>query len=315
VKDGELRLGLIGAGRWGRIYIKTLKEIPGVRLARLASSNPDSSGLVADNCQITPDWTAVAEATDLDGVIIATPPDLHAEMTRAAIEAGNPVLIEKPLTMDVGEARDLLGLAEQSGAIAHVDHIHLYHPAWRELKRIGLGLGAIHEIRSAGGDWGPFRKDTPPLWDWASHDVALCLDLMGEMPETIAAKIRETRETENGPGETIAIKLAFPGGVTANIEVGNLMKKKKRFIAVHYDRQTLIYDDQADNPLMLEPRPDDAKCDPPSAEVIDVAPKLPLVQVIKDFAAAIRKGEPDIGGLRLGVQVVEVLGEAESLCR
>jgi len=315
MRDSDLRLGLIGAGRWGRIYIKTLKNVAGVRLARLASSNPDSPNLVDEDCQITTDWTAVAEAGDLDGVIIATPPSLHAEMARATIEAGNPVLIEKPLTMDLGEARQLLAFAEQSGAIALVDHIHLYHPAWRALKRLGLGLGPVHAIRSAGGNYGPFRKDAPVLWDWASHDVALCVDLMGGMPETVSAEIRETRETEDGPGETIATKLTFPGGVTADIENGNLMKQKKRFTAVHYDRDTLIYDDVAAAKLMREPRSDDANCAPSHAEVIAVAATLPLVQVIEDFAAAIRKGMPDIGGLRLGVQVVEVLSEAEASCR
>ncbi len=307
---GILRLGLIGAGRWGRIYIKTVGDTPGVRLHRLASTNPDSRALVPDDCTISEDWRAVATAGDLDGVIIATPPALHGEMAGAAIKAGIPVLIEKPLTTDAAQARAVLALARKNAAIVLVDHIHLYHPAYGELKRQGLGLGKIHGIRGAGGDWGPFRSDVSVLWDRAGHDVALCLDLMGETPESLSASLKERRETLDGPGETLAITLNFPGGVTADIAAGNLMERKKRFLAVHYDHETLIYDDESATPLVREPRPA-GTCDQAPGEIIDVANKPPLDGVLDAFAAAIRCGEPDIAGLELGVRVVEVLAVCE----
>ncbi len=309
--DAPLRLGLIGAGRWGRIFIKTLARMDGIQLARLASTNPDSRALVEDQCRITEDWQDVAGADDLDGVIIATPPVLHGPMTRAAIAAGNPVLVEKPLTLDAGEAHALLDFAESHSAIVHVDHIHLYHPAYRTLKDIGLGMGPIHAIRSGGGDWGPFRADTSILWDRGSHDVAMCLDLLGEKPKTVSARIKETRDREDGPGEALALQLTFPSGITADIELSNLLDAKRRFFAVHFDRETLIYDDVGPDVLVREPRMDDAKCQPPEAQVLDVANTLPLDQALIDFAQAIRKGEADLGGLRLGVDVVEVLSACQ----
>lgn len=60
--DGPLRLGLIGAGRWGRVYIKTLDRLDGVTLARVATSNPDSRALVAGTCVLNGNWRAVAGA-------------------------------------------------------------------------------------------------------------------------------------------------------------------------------------------------------------------------------------------------------------
>lgn len=311
MEEPALKLGLIGAGRWGRVYINALKTIDGVRLGRLCSANPKSAALVGSDCEIVSDWTAVAEAVDLDGVIIATPPGLHAEMARAAIEAGNPVLIEKPLTMDIDEAVDLLAFAEQSGAIALIDHTHLYHPAYRELKRLGLGLGPIHAIRGGAGNRGPFRKETPVLWDWGAHDVAMCLDLMGCAPEAVSCHSQESQETPDGVGEAIAIRLTFPGGVTADIDISNLLDRKKRFFAVHFDRETLIYDGVGPDPLVLEPRPDDAKCRPDAATVIAVDDTAPLTCALGAFAEAIRKGTPSLADLRLGVDVVRVLSTCE----
>lgn len=305
--EGPLRLGLIGAGQWGRIYIKTLNRLEGFELVRLASSNPDSAELVGELCLVTDDWRDVASADDVDGVIIATPPETHAEFTRAAIAAGNPVLVEKPLTLDLAEARDLLDDAEQHGAIVHVDHIHLYHPAYRALKHQGLALGPIHAMRGGAGNWGPFRTDSSLLWDYGPHDIALCLDLMGEMPETVSQRLQETRITDDGPGQSIALQLYFANGVRADIDLSNLISRKKRYFAVHYDHDTLIYDDVTDHPLVREPRPDGAKCEPEKSHDIPVDNILPLDQVLFDFATAIRKGESDLDGLRLGLRVVEVL--------
>lgn len=311
MESPQLNLGLIGAGQWGRVYINAIKEMDGIRLGRLCSANPDSASLVDAGCDITTDWRAVAEATDLDGVIIATPPHLHCEITKAAIEAGNPVLVEKPLTTDLGEAEEVLAFAEKKAAraptIVHVDHTHLYHPAYRELKRLGMGMGPIHAIRSGAGKQGPFAGETPVLWDWGAHDVAMCLDIMGATPETISCQHKERRETPNGIGETISIRLAFDGGVMADIEVSNLLERKKRFFAVHFDHETLIYDGVGTDALTLETHPDDAKC----STAIAVDETRPLTCAINAFAEAIRNGETSLDDLRLGVNVVRTLAACE----
>ncbi|MBC8270009.1 MAG: Gfo/Idh/MocA family oxidoreductase [Rhodospirillaceae bacterium] len=306
-----LRFGLIGAGRWGRIFIETLQRFDAAKLVRLASTNPDSRALVGDDCVLSKDWQDVAGASDIDGVIIATPPAVHAEMAHAAIAAGNPVLVEKPLTLDVKEARALLDFAESKGAIVHVDHVHLYHPAYRALKKEGLGLGPLHAIRSGAGNRGPYRPDASVLWDWGPHDVAMCLDLMGGKPTSVSARLCERRKVEGGEGESIALQLTFAGGLKADIELSNILEKKKRFLVAHYDHESLIYDDCAQDILVREPRPDDAKCLPEAATVIDVPGTQALDQVLTDFTEAIMKAETDLTGLRLGLNVVEVLDDCE----
>ncbi|MEE1569456.1 MAG: Gfo/Idh/MocA family oxidoreductase, partial [Alphaproteobacteria bacterium] len=126
-----MRLGLIGAGRWGRVYMNTLDHMADVTLNALASSNPQSRDLVGENVDLHEDWRDFINAGGVDGVIVATPPAAHGEIVRAALEAGLPVLVEKPLTLDVDEAKALRDLAERTDGLVMVDHIHLFSPAFR----------------------------------------------------------------------------------------------------------------------------------------------------------------------------------------
>lgn len=305
MSDSLLRLGLVGAGRWGRVYIKTLERLDGFSLVRLASTNPESRTLVHRGCHISEDWQEVTGADDLDGVIIATPPTFHAEMTRAAILASNPVLVEKPLTLNVDEALVLLDDAENQKAIVHVDHIHLYHPAFRALKLLGEALGPIHAIYGEAGDWGPFRQDSSILWDRGSHDIAMCIDILGQEPYSASAQIDEIQSTEHGSGEAISAQLNFSCGAQANLKFSNIRKEKKRSFAVQYEKETLIYDDISKFSLFR-------KLKTGEVEAIDVLNSLPLDQVLIDFAAAIKKDKLDLDGLRIGVQVVKVLSSCQN---
>ena len=298
MSSAPLALGLIGAGRWGRVFIRTLGNLDGVRLARVASSNPDTAALV--DCPVTPDWRDVAEDSSLDGVIIATPPALHADMTRAAVARGLPVLVEKPLTLDEDEARALDSFVRDEGGLVMVDHVHLFHPAWRALKERAAGLGPIRFIRTASGGPGPSRDDATVLWDWGSHDVAMCLDLMGTMPEGASARCVEKRPE----GEAVSLRLDFPGGVRADVEISNIMERKTRLFSVVTDRGTLIYDGQGPSPLMH-------RQDGQDDVVMDVAAVPALDCAIMAFADAVRGGSRDGASLRLGADTVAVLARCQ----
>ncbi|MFQ5765188.1 MAG: Gfo/Idh/MocA family protein [Rhodospirillales bacterium] len=299
-----LRLGLIGAGPWGRNYIRTIAGMDGLSLARLASRNPESAGLVGPGCEVSADWRAVIEAGDLDGVIVATPPSTHAEIALAAIGQSLPVLVEKPMTLDPADADRIVGQAEAAGAIVKVDHVHLYAAAWEALKRQAAGFGSLRAVTTEAGGWGPFRRETPMLWDWGSHDVAMCLDLVGRPPAEARARRREARDVEGGRGEVVDIDLDF-GGVTAAITVGSLFPEERRLFAASFERGALVYDDRADVKLRSGPSPGEA------ADPVPVAPGQPLARAVRSFAETVRKGRPDIADARLGAEVVRTLGRID----
>ncbi|MBT3305749.1 MAG: Gfo/Idh/MocA family oxidoreductase [Alphaproteobacteria bacterium] len=301
--SGILRLGLIGAGPWGRNYIHTIAGLDGVQLARLASSNPDSTGLIEPGCTISRNWSELVNAGDLDGIIIASPPDTHAEITLTAINNNLPTLVEKPMTLSVTEAETVLATAQAEDAIVMVDHIHLYSAAWEAVKRQAQDLGAIRAISGVAGNWGPFRQDTSMLWDWGSHDVAMCIDLMGRMPEQVTAACVDARDG----GETLALTLDF-GDTKAHLSVGNLYSEKNRLFTISFEKGELIYDDTLEGGdkvrLKTSPR------DPGGTFKLD--PGTPLERAVIAFCDAIRRGAPEWDDAALGAQVVGTLARLDS---
>ncbi|MFH1062523.1 MAG: Gfo/Idh/MocA family oxidoreductase [Candidatus Omnitrophota bacterium] len=299
-----MRIGLIGAGRWGKRYIETLSRIPGIELTHLASKNPDSSLLVSSACKIITHWQDLLKER-LDGIIIATPPQTHFEIASAAIIAGIPILIEKPMTLSLLEARKLVQAATDYGVLTMVGHTHLFSAAFRKLKIISQRMGKLKHIISLGGNWGPFRIDTPPLWDWAPHDIAMSLELTGNYPLHIEAKRIEFIEQSQGIGETVNIMLSFDSGSYADIQVSNIQKNKTRFFEAVYENGSLVYDDLADNKLVLSVSSEAV----PTPIILDKS--LSLTNLVYEFSHAISAGNRYDRSLHLGLQVVEVLDECQ----
>ncbi len=307
---GPVRLGLIGAGRWGRNYIRTLRAMDGVKLARLASRNPETLSLVDETCMVSENWEKVASARDIDGVIIATPPAIHAEMVETAVTFARPVLVEKPLTMDLAEAIKIRRLVEEYDGYVMVGHTHLFHPAYRALKQLAQALGPVRAIAAEAGNHGPFRDDTPVLWDWGIHDVALCLDLLGTMPIAGGADVVESRQTEDGLGQILDLKLIFPDDVSAQIRIGNMMDKRRRFTA-HFETAVLVFDDLAPNMLTLHAPTQDFAAPKGPGEALDITLEMPLGVVVREFVQAIKDKDDDLVSLDLGIAAVSVLSDCE----
>ncbi len=293
----------------------------GLELALLCSSNPESKSLVSPSCRITSDWREVAASGEIDGVIVATPPALHARMVEEAVRSGLPVMVEKPLTIDFGEARRLEEIVGEAGVPVLVDHIHLFHPAYRALKREAADMGEVRHILSEGGNRGPFRKDASALWDYGPHDLALCLDLLGASPARIAAERVVSQSTEEGYGEVVSLALEFAGGVRAEISTGNLMDEKRRRFAVWFEKGALVFDDLAEHPLVRYETGVDfsgpgvlsgAGGLGGTGHPIPVAPTLPLTAALEAFASGIQGKGGEGFGLALGVEIVRLLGECEA---
>lgn len=301
-----IRLGLIGVGRWGRVIARALNDIPGARLTHLASRRSESVDSVPPGCTVTGDWRSVATAADLDGVIIASPASLHAEMAAVALDAGLAVFVEKPLAMSLQDAEGLLALARDRGGVLQVDHLDVANPAWIALKELVPGIGEITSVECRFGGPGPFRTDTPPLWDWGPHPVALCLDLLGA-PIAVRTHHAISRQTELGLLQRVEFDLAFREGSTARIVTGNGFDTRERRLTVHGRESSLVYDDNAAHKLL--------KLDRGALLAVPIEPTLPLTRALVGFVEAIQADAPDVAGGVLGRDVVQVLARVDRQIR
>lgn len=301
---GLVRLGLIGVGRWGRNIVRTCATLGDtLSLCAVASTNPQTRQEVPAECAVFGEWREMLTGCALDGVIIATPPQSHAEIAQAAIAAGLSVLVEKPLTTDPAQARQIAAAARAAGVPVMVDHIHLYNPAFRRLLKLAPSMGPIRAIQGLAGNRGPYRSETSVLWDWGPHDVAMMLKLAGGVaPSQVSARRLERKRVDGGIGEVIELRLDFACGIQAISRLGTLMDKC-RSMNVACETGTLLYDDMAEAKLV-------ALAPDGSPQVVPVAGPSPLAVILGEFAnVAARRAAAD-DGLDLAIMVVDVLAKA-----
>lgn len=306
--DRVIQLGLIGAGRWGQAYIRTLANCDGISLCHIASRNPKTKSLAPNGCTVSTDWQSLVNAGDIDGVIIATPPASHAEIALAAIEQGHAIMVEKPLTLSLPEAERLLHAAKTHQIVTLVDHTHLFHPAFSELKNQIRQNGPIQEIQTCAGQLGPFKDDTPVLWDWAPHDIAMCLDLTGQSIKNI--NVQKTSRPQQTDGERYELTLNFKDGLKAHIQVGNDFSKKTRLLTVFTGDQEYIFDDCATNSLVSKSLMSSSENRP---KIINVEKTLSLTRAIQEFARKIRLNRIETDSIELGVEVVRILSQCQDI--
>ena len=293
-----VRLSLIGAGQWGRVIARSLEEVPHTHLARLATRSAQRPPWLSPDCVMTSDASTAVTADDIDGVIIATPTSLHADLAMLAIRAGKAVLVEKPMTHTAESAQALLDLARSRGGIVRVNHIDLHNPAWKELKERLIDIGPVVGVELAFGGREPARDDVPPRWDWGAHPLALLFDLVGP-PTSVRAHHVAVRTTRSGLIERVRIDLGFKGGVAATIATGNAFDIRRRRVAVHGQAASLVYDDNSRTKLtrlvdhVVEPLP--------------ISGGMALTCSLEAFVGSIRRGVPDLKDVVLGHSVITTL--------
>ncbi len=288
-------IALIGAGKFGRNYIKAALACDAFNLEAVASNNPDTASLVPSGVKVIKDWRDVIKLPPIDGVVIATPPGTHAEIAIAALDAGKAVLCEKPMTLSMDQAAAIkAAIAGQSSSpvVFLVNHIYLYHPAFRVmLENIAL-IGNLRRITSCGGNYGPFRTDVTALWDYGPHDIAMAI--AAAKSDTVSIKCSET--------DNYQVQIAFHNGVKADLQFGNAYSDKRRWMELEGDNGVLRFDDLADVKLTYN-----------KLTELKYNKILPLETIVTEFGAAITSGQTEVRDFYIGQQVVEALEKCEKM--
>ncbi len=297
-----VKLGLIGAGAWGKNYIHTIEKIKYVEISCIASRNDNVCKTYSSRYKIFQNWKELIHSGKFDGLIIATPTDTHTKILNYCISQNIPTLIEKPLTKNLDEAEKIFLRAKNKNGIVLVDHIHLYHPSFIKLKEIYLNYGKICAIHSVSGGAGPYREDTRALWDWGTHDIAMCIDILKDIPDLVEANYLSRSFEKEKSGEIIQAKLISKNEIEINLIFGNLMTKKRKIFELHQINSFLRYQPFSSTNLIRE-NLENKKC----FEEIFVEKKTPLTRLIETFRIAILNKETNLYDLKIAVGVTNVI--------
>ncbi|MGH7502347.1 MAG: Gfo/Idh/MocA family protein [Longimicrobiales bacterium] len=194
-----MRFGLIGCGDIGQLRANALTQTRGAVLVSVSDIDAQKAKLTATrfHTQTDRDWTTLLERSDIDAVIVSTPPRLHIDMCVAAMEAGKHVLCEKPLARTPEECRLILATAERTGKRIATGFNYRFYPSFvraREILESGR-IGELDHVRSYGGYSAtshnqPWVHDAATVGGGALRDIGIHLidltrDFLGEVAEVV----------------------------------------------------------------------------------------------------------------------------------
>lgn len=170
MKD-QVGIGIIGTGFARKVQIPAFTGCEGAELVSVASGNASNAQAAAEEFGFkhhTGDWRETVARADVDLVCITTPPNLHREMTLAALEHGKHVLCEKPMAMNVAEAEEMVAAAMGKGLLTLIDFELRFQPGRRTAREM-IHRGDIGTIRHAKWNFrAPHRGDPSIPWNWWS---------------------------------------------------------------------------------------------------------------------------------------------------
>ncbi|HSL11192.1 MAG TPA: Gfo/Idh/MocA family oxidoreductase [Actinomycetota bacterium] len=324
-----MQIGVVGCGYWGSKHLRVLGSIPHVENVVAIDASEDRLRAVAE---AFPTATLARRLDDvlprLDGLVVATPPQSHVALATQAIDAGCPVLVEKPLATKARDAKRLVDLADARSVPVMVGHTFEHNAAvWklRELVR-NDDLGPVYYADAARLNLGLYQSDVNVIWDLAPHDISIFNFVLSSTPSWVEAW--GSCHAHPLLEDVAYVRLYYAdAGVMANIHVSWLDPCKVRRVTLVGSHQMAVYNDLASEPLRIFDKgvemlvsDEDVGGMPMSYRYGDilspfVAAEEPLAVQDRRFVGVVMSRDIDSTNARNGVAVVEVLEAAERALR
>jgi predicted dehydrogenase len=323
----RIRCALIGFGYWGPNLLRNLSDLDDAEVRVVCDPRPDLARRIGHRypwVETETSFERVLTRTDIDAVIIATPPQLHAPMGLAALDSGRHAWIEKPLATNVRDAERLVDRAEARGLTLMADHTFVYTGAVRKMRDLVAAdeLGRLLYYDSVRVNLGIVQSDVSVLWDLAVHDLSIMDYVIGAKPVAVSAL--GVAHVAKQPASIAYLTVFCEGGFIGHCHVNWLAPVKIRRTLIGGDRRMIVYDDLEQNLEVkifdsgVDLNPNDLKVNYRAGDVL--IPRLDRTEALavasRHFVECIRAGAQPVTGPAAGLRVVQILEAAErSLAR
>lgn len=218
-----VRIGVVGTGYLGRLHARVLTETPDAQMVGFVEPNDGVAAEVGASLKIKRFDSVAALAKEVDCAVVATPTTTHYDVARELLEAGVDVMIEKPITATVDQARRLIDLAAQKNRIIQVGHVERYNPAIAAVADLVRASRYIEAERL--GVFVPRSLDVDVLLDLMIHDLNLVLSLLRQKVVEIRAVgvpvLTDKVDMTN-------VRLELENGAVANLTASRVSQERVR---------------------------------------------------------------------------------------
>jgi predicted dehydrogenase len=254
----RIRIGIIGTSGYAKLLLSALATYDDAELAAICGRTRSRADELAGEYQIAQvftDYNDMFKHGRLDGVIIASPDDLHYSMTMAALAAGLHVLCEKPMASTVDQARQMLEAAKQAGVKHMIEFSWRWMPHYQYLHKLVsdgyMGQGYHHQYRFLGnrGRINDYTWRFDPrcsigvLGDLGSHMVDLALWISGDITSVSAHLASFSTRTDPeghsfaGANESALLAVEFADGAQGMIHVSTVAhtaaRGREQYVTLH----------------------------------------------------------------------------------
>ncbi|WP_095201993.1 Gfo/Idh/MocA family protein [Mesorhizobium carmichaelinearum] len=235
------RIAVLGCGYWGSNHIRTLKTLGALHAVSDANrARAEGFASEQDCLAIEPDQLFVRD--DIDAIVMALPPQFHADLSVRAAESGKDLLVEKPIALTVPDAERAVQAAKDNGRVFMVGHVLRFHPAFETLKGlIDKGeLGEVRYIHSHRLGLGKFHTENDALWDLAPHDLSMILAITGTEPIEVRG---EGAALLDNLSDFAHLHMRFPNGLRSHLFTSRLNPYRERRLTVVGTKAMAVFDD------------------------------------------------------------------------
>ena len=310
----ELRVAVIGCGYWGKNLVRDFHGLGALR----AVSDPNTNTASAMATQYGVKACSVAqilEDDEIDGVVIASPAEYHADLALQSFAAGKHVYVEKPISLSIEDAEKMIAASQKAERILMVGHLLQYHPVFLKLKELVANdeLGKLRYIYSRRLSLGKLRTTENVLWSFAPHDISMILTLAGQEPDNVQGSAGSFLQDEIS--DFASVHMSFPNGIKAHIDTSWLNPfKEQRLVVVGEKAMAEFCDSDAEwkNKLKLyrytaeivDGIPSVSKAE---AELIEVQEDNPLINECRHFLRFMANNETPFTDGHEALRVLKVL--------
>ncbi len=323
-----MNFGVIGYGYWGPNIVRNLVSLEDSQVLAIADTSAAArvrAQKAYPGIRVTESATEVITSPEIDAIAVISPVWTHYDLTKASLENGKHVFVEKPFTSTTAQAEELINLASQKNLKIMVDHTFLFTGAVRRIAQLidEGALGNLYYYDSTRVNLGLFQHDINVIWDLAPHDLSIMDYLLKTSPEAVVA----TGEGHlNGHEDVAFMTLYFPDKVIAHINVNWLSPVKVRTTLIGGEKRMLVWNDlEADEKLRIYDKGVDITTREGVYQMLvsyrsgDMwAPQLEQVEALRQemvyFVECVTSGKEPFNNGAAGLRVVRMLEAAsESL--
>jgi predicted dehydrogenase len=235
------RIAVLGCGYWGSNHVRTLKALGALHAVSDANAARAEGFAVEHSClSIPPD--DLFQSPEVEAVVIALPPQFHAEAAIRAVQHGKDVLVEKPIALTVADAERAVKAGREQRRIFMTGHVLRFHPAFEKLKELidNGDLGEVKYIHSHRLGLGKFHTENDALWDLAPHDLSMILAITGTAPVEVRG---EGAALLDHLSDFAHLHMRFPNGLRSHLFASRLNPYRERRLTVVGTKAMAVFDD------------------------------------------------------------------------